>query len=123
MIENEEVDQQEQTAQPSTDAPDPQVQPENPEEQTAPVTEEVQGTDATAPEGTPITLEQLTQLLDNQAYGAYANVDTVSLPNGTSFNFAHQVTLGDLLIASGIFLLVAFLVLKWLLTSVWERKV
>lgn len=57
-----------------------------------------------------------------QDYGAFSHVDEVVLPNGSSFNFAYQMTLGDALIASGIFLLVAFLVLKWLLNAVWERR-
>lgn len=120
MIEVE-SDQQEQTSQQSTAVSDPaqEQQPENPEQQTTVTVADVQGTDTA---GEPITIKQLEELLNNQAYGAYAHVDTVVLPNGTSFNFAHQLTLGDLLVSSAIFLLVAFQVIKWLLNTLWERR-
>lgn len=124
MIEEEAV-QQEQTTQPSTDVAAPQEEsvtesPEASNNTDAPVTSPEEP--AANLDSQPITLDQLQELLDAQAYGAYANVDTVVLPNGSSFNFAHQLTLGDLIIASGIFLLLAFQVLKWLLNSVWERR-
>lgn len=59
---------------------------------------------------------------DTYGSNAYSHVDTVVLPNGSSFNFAYQMTLGDALVSSGIFLILAFLVLKWLLTTVWGRR-
>lgn len=45
----------------------------------------------------------------------------VSLPNGDSFYFSNKMTLGDAIVASSIFLLLAFLVIKWLLDKVWGR--
>lgn len=50
-------------------------------------------------------------------------VDEISLPNGTIFNFDYHMSLGDALIAAGLFLLVAFQVFKWLMSTVWGRRV
>lgn len=62
------------------------------------------------------------QVAEDTASGAFAHVETIVLPNGSSFNFAHQLTLGDILVSSALFLLLAFQVLKWLLNTVWERR-
>ncbi|GBK66284.1 hypothetical protein PbDSM24746_62880 [Paenibacillus macerans] len=45
----------------------------------------------------------------------------VELPNGTSFVLVSKVTVGEALIASAVFLLLSFQVLKWLLNHVWRR--
>lgn len=50
-------------------------------------------------------------------------VDEITLPNGTIFNFDYHMSLGDALIAAGLFLLVAFQVFKWLMSTVWGRRV
>jgi hypothetical protein len=46
----------------------------------------------------------------------------VPMRNGDSFYFINSLTLGDALIASSVFLLLAFLILQWLLNSVWRRR-
>lgn len=45
----------------------------------------------------------------------------IPMRNGDSFYFVNQMTLGDAIVASAIFLLLAFLVLQWLLNMVWRR--
>ncbi|AIQ15260.1 hypothetical protein PDUR_27910 (plasmid) [Paenibacillus durus] len=46
----------------------------------------------------------------------------VPMRNGDSFYLTNTMTLGDAIVASSVFLLLAFLVLKWLLNSVWRRS-
>lgn len=51
-------------------------------------------------------------------------INSVKIPmrNGDSLYFVNTVTLGDALIVSAVFLLLAFLVLQWLLNTVWRRR-
>lgn len=45
----------------------------------------------------------------------------VTLLNGDSLTFVSTMTVGDAIVAASMFLLLAFLVLKWLLETVWRR--
>jgi uncharacterized protein (DUF2062 family) len=45
----------------------------------------------------------------------------VNLLNGDSLTFVSTMTVGDAIVAASMFLLLAFLVLKWLLETVWRR--
>lgn len=45
----------------------------------------------------------------------------VTLLNGDSLTFVSTMTVGDAIVAASMFLLLAFMVLKWLLETVWRR--
>lgn len=45
----------------------------------------------------------------------------VYLRNGDQFEFLNQVTLGESLIAAGIFLVLSFQVIKWILDLAWKK--
>lgn len=116
MTIEEDALQPEQVTQPSTDVKAPEEAPESietdgksqqtPEEQTS-VTSEV--------------YEPGSQPPPNDGEITY-RVDEISLPNGSVFNFDYHMTLGDALISAGLFLLVAFQVFKWLMSTVWGRR-
>ena len=46
----------------------------------------------------------------------------VPLRNGDTMYVTNVMTLGDAIVASAIFLLLAFMVLKWLLDLAWRRR-
>lgn len=66
---------------------------------------------------TPKKLDDIITILHSQD-----NLSTqVNTPNGSSFVFVQKVTLGEILIASAVFLLLTFQVIKWLLGQVWGK--
>lgn len=117
-IEEEDALQPEQDTQPSTDVQAPEEAIEEPSE-----------TDDSSQQ----TTEEQTSVT-NDVYDPGSQpppidgeityrVDEITLPNGTIFNFDYHMSLGDALIAAGLFLLVAFQVFKWLMSTVWGRRV
>ena len=46
----------------------------------------------------------------------------IPMRNGDSFYFINTMTLGDALVASSVFLLLTFMVLKWFLDTIWKRR-
>lgn len=61
------------------------------------------------------------QTVTGATYGPMTALE-VPMRNGDSFYFINSLTLGDALVASSVFLLLAFLVTQWLLNSVWRRR-
>lgn len=45
----------------------------------------------------------------------------ITLLNGDKLTFVSTMTVGDAIVAASMFLLLAFMVLKWLLETVWRR--
>ncbi|MEK5090505.1 hypothetical protein MKY98_26925 [Paenibacillus sp. FSL M8-0228] len=101
--------------------PSKSVQEDSPKsepQQSVPVTEQPQEFPVVETKPTAVTQDVY---VVNQP-GELREQTLVELPNGNFIAFSSEMTLGDAIVASSIFLLIAFLVLKWLLDTAWGRR-
>ncbi|MDN4081318.1 hypothetical protein QYF52_25670 [Paenibacillus polymyxa] len=101
--------------------PSKSVQEDSPKselQQSVPVTEQPQ--EFSVVEAKPTAVTQDVYVVNQP--GELREQTLVELPNGNFIAFSSEMTLGDAVVASSIFLLIAFLVLKWLLDTAWGRK-